>query len=164
MITTYIEVIVIPRGLSSTDAGLIGMTMLLGGIFGCIIMSGLSDKFQKRKLLLIISFLISTISLFTISFAQDAVLLYVFAFCFGFGLLSAFPIALEFAVDLTRPVPEATSSGILVMIGQIGGIVFILGLEGFKTPAGDYFPALILESILLLICLVSLFFLKERKE
>ncbi len=164
MITTYIEVIVIPRGFSSTDAGLIGLVMLLGGIFGCIIMSGLSDKFQKRKILLIISLLISTVSLFIISFAQDAILLYVFAFCFGFGLLSAFPVALEYAVDITRPVPEASSSGILVMIGQIGGIIFILGLEGLKTSSGDYFPALILESFLLLICLFFLFFLKEKKE
>lgn len=163
MLTTYIEVIFIPRGFSSTDAGIIGGLMLLGGIIGCIIMSGISDQYQKRKILLIISLLMATVSLFVISFVKNMFLLYTFAFIFGFGLISAFPIALEYAIDVTSPVPEASSNGILVMVGQIGGILFILGLENFKTIEGDYFPALLLESILLLVCLLLIFLLKEKK-
>ncbi|MFX1394608.1 MAG: MFS transporter [Promethearchaeota archaeon] len=163
MITTYIEVIFIPRGFSSTDAGIIGGLMLLGGIVGCIIMSGISDQYQKRKILLIISLLMATVSLFVISIVRNIILLYTFAFIFGFGLISAFPVALEYAVDVTTPVPEVSSNGILVMVGQIGGILFILGLEDFKTQQGDYFPALLIESILLLVCLLLIFFLKEKK-
>ena len=164
MITTYIEVIVIPRGFDSTYAGILGALMLVGGIIGCVIMSGLSDKYRKRKLLVIISVLIATISLFIMTFSSDGTILEIGGFCFGFGLLSASPVALEYAADITKPVPESSSNGLLMMIGQVGGIVFILGLEDLKIgPNGDYFPALLLQSIFLLVLLVLTFLLKEKK-
>ncbi|MFX0143739.1 MAG: MFS transporter, partial [Candidatus Hodarchaeota archaeon] len=163
-VTSYIELIVAPRGFDATDAGLLGGLMLLGGIIGCIIMSFLSDKYKKRKILLIISILIATISMFIITFFSDPVLLYLFSFLFGYGILSAGPVALEYAVDLTKPVPEATSNGLLMMIGQVGGIIFILLFEGFTTPLGDYFPTLLLESIFLLFVLVIVFILKEKSD
>lgn len=161
MIATYVEVILIPRGFNSIFAGLFGGLMLFGGIVGCIIMSTISDKYHKYKPLILISVIIAAISLFGIAFSRDGTLLLILAFCFGFGLLSAAPVALEYAVDLTHPVPEATSSGALMMIGQVGGIIFILGLEGF-TIGGDYLPALLLQAILLVILLIMAFFLKEK--
>ncbi len=164
-ITSYIELILAPRGFDATDAGIIGGLLLIGGIVGCVVMSALSDKFKKRKLLLIISIIIATISLFIITppITTDPILLYLFNFLLGFGILSAGPVALEFAVDLTKPVPEATSNGMLMMVGQIGGIIFILFFEGF-TLGGDYFPALLLESIFLLGALILVFFLKEKSN
>jgi MFS family permease len=163
-ITSTIELIVVPRGFDATDAGLLGGLMLIGGIVGCVIMSTLSDKYKKYKMLLIISVLIATISLFIITFAYDPILLYLFSFLLGYGILSAGPVALEFAVDLTKPVPEATSNGMLMMIGQVGGIIFILFFEGLTTPLGDYFPTLLIESIFLLVSLVLIFLLKERSD
>lgn len=163
-VTSYIELIVAPRGFDPTDAGLLGGLMLIGGIIGCVLMSFLSDKYKKRKILLIISILIATISLFIITFSVDQILLYLFSFLLGYGILSAGPVALEYAVDLTKPVPEATSNGMLMMIGQVGGIIFILFFEGFTTPLGDYFPTLLLESIFLLVVLVIAFFLKEKSN
>ncbi len=161
-ITSYIELIVVPRGFDATDAGLLGGLMLIGGIVGCVIMSALSDKYKKYKILLIISILLATISLFIITFSYDITLLYVFSFLLGFGILSAGPVALEYAVVLTKPVPEATSNGMLMMIGQVGGIIFILFFEGFTTTLGDYFPTLLLESIFLIVTLVIVFLLKEK--
>jgi len=160
-ITTYIEGIVLPRGFDSTYAGILGGIMLLGGIIGCIIMPALSDKYRVRKPLLLISILMATLSLLLISFLSDPVLLLLLGFLFGFGLMSASPIGLEYAIEITRPVPEATSNGLLMMIGQIGGILFILGLEDLRLPSGDYFPALILQTILLGIVTVLVFLLKE---
>jgi MFS family permease len=163
-ITSYIELIVIPRGFDANDAGILGGLMLIGGIIGCIIMSALSDKYKKPKILLIISVLIATISLGILTFSADLILLYLFSFLLGYGILSAGPVALEYAVDLTEPVPEATSNGLLMMIGQVGGIIFILLFEGFTTSLGDYYPTLLLETIFLLIVLVLIFFLKEKSS
>lgn len=164
MITTYIELIVIPKNPSfdATFAGILGGLMLIGGIVGCVIMSAISDKYQKRKSLLLLDTFLATFSLFMISITTDAALLLLFGFLFGFSLLSAAPIALEYAVEITHPVPEATSNGMLMMIGQIGGILFILGLEGFTLPNGDYLPALILQSILLAVVFLLTFLLKEK--
>ena len=167
MITTYIQVILIPKNpleYGDTFAGIVGGIMLLGGILGAIILSALSDKLQKKVLLMIISLIIATVSLFVFTFVSDATSLMITAFLFGFGLLGAAPIALEYAVDITKPVPEASSNGILMMVGQIGGILFILGLADLKLPSGDYLPALLLEAILIAIALVLSFFLKRVKQ
>jgi MFS family permease len=164
-ITSYIELILAPRGFGATDAGLIGGLMLIGGIVGCVIMSTLSDKYKKYKILLIISIIIAATSLLIITFSYDPILLYLFSFLLGYGILSAGPVALEYAVDLTKPVPEASSNGMLMMIGQVGGIIFILLLVGFTIPPlGDYFPTLLLESIFLIAVLVLVFFLKENSD
>jgi MFS family permease len=164
MITTYIELIVAPRGYSASDAGNIGAIMLFGGIIGCLVMSTLSDKYQKRKVLIIISVAFTTISLAVLSFTSSALLLYLFGFILGFGILSAGPVALEYAVDITRPVPEASSNGVLMMVGQIGGILFILGFVGFTLPSGDYLPALLLLTFLALVLLILSLLLKEPEK
>ncbi|MFX0005161.1 MAG: MFS transporter [Promethearchaeota archaeon] len=164
MITTYIQVILNPLIYGDIFAGIVGGIMLLGGILGAIILSALSDKFQKKVIITIIALAIATISLFIFTFVADEISLIITAFLFGFGLLGAAPVALEYAVDITKPVPEASSNGILMMVGQIGGIVFILGLADLKLPSGDYFPALLLEAILIGIALILSFFLKKVKQ
>lgn len=164
MITTYIELILDPRGYTALDAGLIGAIMLLGGIVGCVIMSALSDKYKKRKVLILTSVLITTVSLAILSFTDNEFLLYLFGFLLGFGILSAGPVALEYAVEITAPVPEATSNGALMMVGQIGGIIFILGLVDFTTPTGDYFPALIFLTALAAVLVILTLLLKENSK
>jgi MFS family permease len=161
MITTYIELILAPRGYNALDAGLIGAIMLLGGIIGCVVMSALSDKYEKRKILILTSVSVTTVSLAILSFTADELLLYMFGFLLGFGILSAGPVALEYAVEITAPVPEATSNGALMMVGQIGGIIFILGLVDFTTPTGDYLPALIFLTALAFVLVILSLLLKE---
>jgi len=164
MVSTYIELIVAPRGLTSIEAGNLGGIMLLGGMVGAIIMSIISDKLRKRSLLIKISLFATIIAFFAISYANTAVLLYSFGFVLGFSLLSIGPVLLEYAVEITVPVLETTSNGILMMVGAVGGIVFIMGFEGFTTPTGDYLPTLIVLSILSLVTFILSFFLKDIKR
>lgn len=159
---TFIEGILLPKGHYSSFAGLFGLLILVGGISGSMTFSLLSDKYKKRKILVITSIIIATTSLLGISLVTDAILLSILGIIFGFGLVSSAPVGLEFAVDLTKPVPEASSNGILMMAGQIGGILFILGLSDFKMPNGDYLPTLLLLVILLAIVFVLLLKIKEK--
>ena len=163
MITTYIELIVVPRGLTAIEVGNLGGLLILGGIIGATMMSILADKLQKRALLIKISSLIAVASFFMLSFANTTILLYISGFLLGFGLLSVGPVLLEYTVDATIPVPEASSNGLLMVIGSISGILFILGFEGLTTPSGDYLPALIVLSILSLVSFLLSLFLKDVK-
>jgi len=162
MIMTYIELIVIPRGFDSIFAGILGMIIIIGGITGTVIMSILSNILNKRKILMILSLIFAAISLLIFSFSYNALLLMISCFCFGFGLMGVSPLALEYAVDATKPVPEASSNGILMMIGSIGGIVLIISLENVKI-SGDYFPALIIQTVLIAFCVVLEVFMEEFK-
>jgi MFS family permease len=161
MVSTYIELIVAPRGLTTIEVGNLGGLLILGGMIGATLMSTLADKLRKRVLLIKISLVIGVASFFVISFLSSTVLLYIFGFLLGFGLLSVGPVLLEYTVDITEPVPEASSNGMLMVIGSISGILFILGFERFTTPSGDYFPALMVLSVLSLITFLLSFFLRE---
>jgi hypothetical protein len=51
--------------------------------------------------------------------------LLVAAFIMGFFLLSAGPIGFQYGAEITHPTPEGTSNGLLILMGQISGILFI---------------------------------------
>jgi len=164
MVTTYIELIVAPRGLTSIEAGNLGGILLLGGIIGAQVLSILADKLRKRVLLIKISLAITVASFFLLSFANTTTMLNVSGFLLGFGLLSVGPVLVEHAVDITAPVPEASSNGLLMVIGSISGIIFIVAFEKLTTPSGDYLPALIVLSILALVAFLLSFFLSDEKR
>lgn len=133
-VTTWIEDIVKPRGFTAEDAGLTGGLMIIGGILGALIMPYLSDRLRKRKLFVLIALAGAVAGLGGITFATGYFLLMASSFVLGFFLLSAGPIGFQYGAELTYPVSEGTSNGLLLLAGQISGIGFIFGMEYLKNP------------------------------
>jgi len=134
-VSTWIETIVRPRGFTISQAGLLGGLMLVGGIIGAVIMPILSDKARRRKPYIILSLCGLLPGLAGMTFATSYWLLLVSGFVFGFFLLSSGPIGFQFGAELTHPAPEGTSNSLLMVMGQISGIVFIFGMDALKSPA-----------------------------
>ena len=132
-VTTWIEDIVRPRGFSIIQAGNIGGLMILGGIIGAVVIPLLSDHYRKRTPFLLLAVIGATVGLIGITFSTSYWLLLVSAFAFGFFLLSAGPIGFQYGAEVTYPTPEGTSNGLLLLMGQISGIIFIFGMDGFKA-------------------------------
>jgi ABC-type transport system involved in cytochrome c biogenesis permease subunit len=65
------------------------------------------------------------------------------AFVLGFFLLSAGPIGFQYGAEVAYPAPEGTSTGLLLLMGQISGIVFIFGMDSFRSPTGSMTPSLL---------------------
>jgi MFS family permease len=133
-VTTWIEDILRPRGFSIIQAGVVGGVMVIGGILGAVVLPTLSDRFRKRVPFLIIALAAATLGLVGIAFVVNYTLLLVSAFVMGFFLLSAGPIGFQYGAEITYPAPEGTSNGMLLLMGQISGILFILGMDTFKNP------------------------------
>jgi cyanate permease len=153
-ITTWIEQILAPRGFSSTQAGAAGGVMILGGIVGALILPALSDQARKRVPFIVLAVAGATLGLAGLTFVTGYALLLIFSFIFGFFLLSAGPIGFQYGAEITYPAPEGTSNGLLLLMGQISGIAFILGLDAFKSPAtGSMTIPLAVLIALLAICL-----------
>jgi len=112
----------------SPNTGIIGGLIILGGIFGAVILSSLSDKLGKRKIFLNVALIVSTPLALLLGFtgAGDFVLTLILAFIFGFILVPALPVGLTYAAEITHPVPEESSNGVLMMFGQLGGIIFLI--------------------------------------
>jgi sugar phosphate permease len=134
-VSTWIEDIVRPRGFTIAQAGWTGGLMLIGGIIGAVIIPLLSDKLRRRKPFIILALAGLLPSLLGLTFAADPRLAMLSGFLLGFFLLSAGPIGFQYAAEITRPAPEGTSNSLLLVAGQVSGIVFILGMDALKDKA-----------------------------
>jgi len=161
-VTTWIEDILRPRGFSILQAGNIGGLMIIGGIIGAVVIPLLSDHYRKRTPYLVMAVIGAVLGLVGITFALSYWLLLLSAFIFGFFLLSAGPIGFQYGAEITHPTPEGTSNGLLLLMGQISGIIFILGMDIFKSPdTGSMSIPLI---VLIGLMVVGLIFSSRLKE
>lgn len=163
-VSTWIEEILRPRGFSMEQAGIAGGLMVTAGIVGAVVMPMLSDRVRKRVPFLILALVGTIPGLVGIAFAPSYSLLLASAFVLGFFLLSAGPIGFQYGAEITNPAPEGTSNGMLLLVGQISGILFILGMDSFRsTGDGSMSPSLIVIIALLAISLLIALTLKEPK-
>ena len=164
-ITTWIEEVLNPRDFTITQAGNAGGAMIFGGILGALVLPLLSDRYSRRVPFLISAVLGATVGLVGVTYAGTYPLLLISSFIFGFFLLSAGPIGFQYGAEITYPAPEGTSNGLLLLMGQISGIIFILGMDAFKAPdTGSMTLPLLVLIGLMIICLFLGTRLKEAKE
>jgi sugar phosphate permease len=143
-VTTWIEDIVRPRGFSITQTGVTGGLMVVGGVIGALIIPSLSDRYRKRVPFILLALAGAIPGLIGITYATSYWLLLASAFVLGFCLLSAGPIGFQYGAEITYPAPEGTSNGLLLLMGQISGILFIFGMDSFKSPeTGSMTPSLV---------------------
>ena len=136
--------------------------MIVGGIIGAVIIPLLSDHYRKRKPFLMLAVIGATLGLVGLTFAASYWLLLVSAFIFGFFLLSAGPVGFQYGAEVTYPTPEGTSNGLLLLMGQISGIIFILGMDTLKSleTGSMTIPLIILIGLMIL----GLFFCSKLRE
>jgi MFS family permease len=159
-ITTWIEAIIRPRGFTPGDAGTLGALMIVGGLIGAVVIPSLSDKQRMRQRYLYVAFIGAMPGMIGVMFATSAWLLFASAFVMGFFLVSAMPIAMQYAAEITYPTPEGTSNGLMQLFGQ-ASVVFVYIMEAFKTADGSFTPALLLAVGLLVLAVALVTQMKD---
>jgi sugar phosphate permease len=161
-VTTWIEDILRPRAFSITQAGTVGGLMVMGGVIGAILIPLLSDHYRKRVPFIFFALAGAIPGLIGITYATSYWLLLTSAFVLGFFLLSAGPVGFQYGAEIAFPTPEGTSNGLLLLIGQISGIIFIFAMDSFRSPGtGAMTPSLI---VLIGLVVISLFLCTRLKE
>jgi MFS family permease len=153
--------------------GMIGGLMLIGGIIGAVIIPLLSDYFRKRKLFLIICILgmipgVAGIALAPAMTGGHGVnpeaaysIALISSFMLGFFVMSAGPIGFQYAAEVSSPAPESTSQGLLLLVGQISGIIMVTGMS-IKHKA--YLSGFLISFIILaVIAAIVTFVIKESE-
>jgi MFS family permease len=158
---TWIEQILAPRGFDSVQAGTVGATMMVSAIVGSFLIPFFSERYRTRKLFLILSILALFAALAGLSFAGSWWLLMACAVLYGFFNMGGSSVTYQYAAELSYPAPEATSQGLLIWVGQISGIIFIYGMDAFRTSSGAMTPFLVVMITLTLLVMVPLFRMKE---
>jgi hypothetical protein len=65
-----------------------------------------------------------------LTFTKNYLLLLAASFVMGFFLLGAgAPVGFQYSAEVSRPAPESTSQGLLLLLGQISGLGFIVGMN-----------------------------------
>lgn len=156
-ISTCIDQICQEKGLTIEQTGLVGAMMLIAGIVGAIILPPLSDKFRKRKNFLILGMVGMTPGLVGLTFAGSYTILLVSSFVLGFFLLGACaPVGFQYCAEVSYPAPESTSQGLMLLAGQISGIIFIVGMNMVGM-----IPFMVLYIALAVVTIVITFIIKE---
>jgi MFS family permease len=155
-IATWIEDIVRPRGFTPGQAGLTGGLLILAGVVGAIVLPPLSDHYRKRIPFILVALGGSLLGLIGITFATSYWMLLTSASVLGFFLLSAGPIGFQYGAELTYPAPEGTSNGLLLLMGQISGILFIVAMNAFKAPTSGSMTMPLVGLIILMIISLGL--------
>ena len=161
-ITTWVEAMIRPRGFTPGDAGTLGALMIVGGVIGAVVIPALSDKQRMRQRYLYVAFIGAMPGMLGLTFATSAWLLFTSAFVMGFFLVSAMPIAMQYAAEITYPTPEGTSNGLMQLTGQ-GAVVFVYIMEALRTADGSFTPALLLAIGLLVVSAALVTQMKDAK-
>jgi len=135
--------------------------MLIGGILGAVALPLVSDSLRRRKPFIIVALVGLMPGLLGVTFATSYWLLLASSFVFGFFLLSAGPIGFQYGAEMTLPAPEGTSNTLLIVMGQISGIVFIFLMDALKAPGGSMTASLLGLLGLVVVGLVLALFLAE---
>nr|XP_026693930.1 feline leukemia virus subgroup C receptor-related protein 2-like isoform X1 [Ciona intestinalis]XP_026693931.1 feline leukemia virus subgroup C receptor-related protein 2-like isoform X1 [Ciona intestinalis] len=125
------------------EAGQIGLTMVLAGIVGSVVCGVWLDRTRIYKMttvgIYVSTLLFMVLYTATLNLGQLWIV-FIASGALGFTMTGYLPIGFEFAAELTYPVSEGTSSGLLNASAQIFGIVFTLCM-GQLIPASSVLGA-----------------------
>jgi len=164
-IATWLEKILNSlHGISASDAGIIGGIMILGGIFGSIIIPTISDKVGKIKPFILMDVLIGAGSFFLIGIISDYILIIIFALILGFFFMSALPLILEMSTKISGSEMAGISSSLLWFFSQIGSVILIAVVEPISLFGGTYFYPIVLFAVLWIIAFFLFLRINEVEE
>ena len=129
-ISTCIDQISEIKGFTMAQSGLIAGIMLIAGIVGAVIIPPLSDKFRKRKPFLVAGLGLMIPGLIGLTVSTNYAVVLASSIVLGFFLLGAgAPVGFQYVAEIGHPAPESSSQGLLLLAGQISGILFIVGMN-----------------------------------
>ncbi|XP_063079524.1 heme transporter FLVCR2-like isoform X1 [Engraulis encrasicolus] len=128
------------------NAGRIGLTIVIAGMVGSLICGIWLDRTKTYKQTTLAVYLMSFIGMILFTFTLDLGhlwVVFVTSGALGFFMTGYLPLGFEFAVELTYPESEGTSSGLLNCSAQVFGIIFIICqgkiIDSFGIQAGNIF-------------------------
>jgi len=152
-LTTWLEAILKPNGINAIDAGIIGGVLIVGGIFGAIIIPALSDHFKRRRPFLLFCIITAIVMTYPFCTSSNFNFLLILGFIFGFFFLPSYALLLEMAAELAGPERTGLATGILMLTGNAGGVIVILAMDLVKIGPSNYLPSIILMIVILIVAL-----------
>ena len=135
-LTTCIDGLARGKGLDAEQGGLVGGMILVGGVAGAVLLPLLSDRLRRRKVVLVGALALAVPGLAGLAWADGFGASLAFAALVGFAITGAGPIGFQYAAEVGGPATESTSQGLMLLAGQVSGIVFVelMGHDAWIPP------------------------------
>lgn len=147
-ILTLIESILLPRGITSVQAGIVGGVFVVAGIMGAVVLPIISDKLHIRVPLFISAILLLIPLYLGLTFVKSFLFISIIAGTAGFAIMGVAPILFQYGSEVAYPIKEGTSLGLILLMGQISGAVFVYAFEALKGTTGSIVWPMILIVVL----------------
>ena len=124
---------------------------MVAGVIGAVVLPIISDKVGVR-----ISFFVGSIILLIpaylgFAFVQDFTQLVIIAAIAGFTIMGVAPILFQHGSEVAYPIQEGTSLGMILMMGQISGVLFVYLFNVLKNASHSVMlPMLLIVAVTIL--------------
>ncbi|VDP46783.1 unnamed protein product [Heligmosomoides polygyrus] len=123
---TIMQELLCPSGYSNSFVGMCAALMIIGGIFGAAASGVFVDRTkmyeETMKVAMGLAVVFGLIFMQLTLHTDFAPFLAITCVLFGIFGLATYPVGLELSAECTFPVSEATSTGLIVLSGQVGHI------------------------------------------
>ena len=136
-ILTLIEAILKPRGISPDQSGIVGAVFVLAGVVGAVVLPIISDMLRRRTPLFIACIALLVPLYLGLTYVNSYPLLVVISGVAGFGIMGVAPILFQHGSEVAYPSKEGTSFGLILLMGQISGTLFIFLFETVSQKTGS---------------------------
>jgi len=126
---TKIEPIFKPRGIDAAAAGIIGAVLVVSGIAGAVVLPLLSDRLRRRLPFFVIGVALVGLLSAGLTFLWPYGLLLAVGGLLGFVIMGLAPILFQHGAEVAYPVQEGASFGLIMLMGQVSGVLFIFLFE-----------------------------------
>ena len=155
-VTTWLEAMLAPQGITAVQAGLVGGAMILGGILGSVVLPAWSDRVGRRRPFLVLCAVVALVTLYPLGTGRSLPLLLALGALHGFFLLPALALLIETSAQLAGAEAAGASSSLLLLAGNAGGVLVVLAVPLVRAGAGDFRrPVLLLTALLAVTLLLA---------
>lgn len=140
---TKLEGILSPRGITPGDSGIIMAVFVVTGIAGAVLVPMFSDKLGKRVPLFIAGIALLGPLCLGLTFFTGMPLLLAAAAMLGFLIMGLAPVLFQHGAEVAYPVPEGTSFGFIMLVGQISGFVFVYLFDVILGATASILPPML---------------------
>lgn len=147
-ILTLIESILLPRGITSMEAGMIGAVFVLAGVIGAVILPILSDRLRIRVPFFTASITILAPLYLGLTLIDDFLPLVLIAGIAGFTIMGTAPILFQHGSEVAYPTQEGTSLGTILLMGQVSGVFFVFLFEVLAAGTHSVIPPMLAIAVI----------------
>lgn len=134
---TLIESILKPRGITMEQAGIVGAVFVIAGVIGAVVLPIISDKLRRRTPLFVVGITLMVPLYLGITYISDFPLVTIVSGIAGFTVMGVAPILFQHGAEVAYPIKEGTSFGLILLMGQISGALFVVIFEAISSTTGS---------------------------